>query len=136
MIPGQMCNYRIPSVSTSVISFVMTIVFTLLFTATAFETSCAEEYADEAISNPEIGLFFSISDAIAFHERILNARYYLFEPGNIAIEDSSTSAIFPQNGKIMKDFQWVFNRFNSKSKGLVILPVLTNGVHISYKLDF
>jgi len=102
----------------------------------AVEISCAEGPADEAVSSPEMGLFLSIADAMTFHEKILNTQYHLIEPGNNVKDDAPSPVIFPPHVRTMNDFQWLFNRFNRKSTGLIILPVLDSGVHVSYKLDF
>jgi len=107
-----------------------------LFTATAVQTSSADEYFDRAISKPGLRLFAGIADPITIHNEILNARYRLFELSNDIQAYSLTPPTFLQNGKSVDNFSWLFNRFNSKSKGLIILPILKSGVHISYKLNF
>ena len=135
MIIRQICNKATPWYRLSLMSLSMFVALALSIGLGAVEISCAEESADEAVSIREMGLFLSISDAMTFHDKIVATQYYLFEPGNNANDGAPSSAIFP-HARTMNDFQWLFNRFNRKSTGLIILPVLDSGVHISYKLDF
>jgi len=110
--------------------------FAIFLTATAVQTSSADEYFNGTISKPKLRLFAGISDPTTIHDKILKARYHLFELSNNIQAYSLTPPIFSQNGKSFDNFSWIFNRFNAKSKGLIILPILKSGVHISYKLDF
>lgn len=112
------------------------IIFTISLTTNAVQTSSADEYVEGAISKPRLRLFAGISDPITIHDKILKARYHLFELSNNIQAYSLTPPIFSQNGKSFDNFSWIFNRFNAKSKGLIILPILKSGVRISYKLDF
>jgi hypothetical protein len=113
------------------------ILFTIFHTTTSVQTSSAEEYVGGAISKPRLRLFSGLSDdPIAFHEKILRAKYHLFELGNNIQTFSLTPPVFSQNGKSVHYISWLFNRFDSNSNGLRIKPVLKSGVHISYRLDF
>jgi len=112
------------------------LIFAILQTTTAVETSSAGEYMDGAIVKPRIHLFSGITDSMAFLEKIEKARYHLLELGNNIQAYSLTPPVFSQNGKSVQRYSWLFDRFNSESKGLRIVPVLTSGIHISYKLDF
>jgi hypothetical protein len=136
MTTRQISNKANPWYRTFLVPLYILMALTLSMAPGAVDISCAEESIDEAISNQEMGLFLIVADAMTFHEKISNARYYIFEPGNNLKDDSPSPVILPHHVKTTNDFQWLFNRFNRKSNGLIILPVLDSGVHISYKLDF
>jgi len=110
--------------------------FAIFLTATAVQTSSADEYVEGAISKPRLRLFADFTEPMTINDTILKARYHLFELNNNLQAYSLTPPIFSQYGKSFDDFSWLLSRFNSKSKGLIILPILKSGVHISYKLDF
>lgn len=126
----------IHSFRTVVKSLCFLIIYAILLTATTVQASSADEYIKGTVSKPKLRLFADFADPMTAHDTVLKTRYHLFELSNTTQAYSLTPPIFSQNGRSIDNFSWLFNRFNSKSKGLIILPILKSGVHISYKLDF